>query len=377
MRVALVCPYDLGVPGGVQSHVLQLAAALRTGGDEVVVFGPGTPGEVPEGVVPVGRGRRVRFNASVAPIAVSPLSARRVVELIRRFRPDVVHVHEPVVPFVSLAATLRCPPPVVGTFHAWSDSGRVYRFARPIVRRAVTRLAARIAVSGPAIAYHAAALGLPAGSFRELPNGVEVERFASASPLDELTADGAPLLLFVGRLEPRKGVEQLVRAFTLLSARRPSVKLLVAGDGPERDRAQRLLPGKVRSRVVFLGRVDHDELPRFYASADVFVAPSLGGESFGVVLLEAMAAGVPIVASDIPGYRAVLHDGVEGRFTAPGDVSDLAAALDVLLDNPALRAAMGREGRHTASSYDWSVVAARVRDVYAHAVGSRPAGEGS
>lgn len=364
MRIALVSPYDLAVPGGVQSHVEQLAAALTALGDDVEIVGPG-PGH---GHRSVGGSTGIPFNDSVAPIALDPRAAGRTVRTLRDLDPDVVHVHEPAVPWVSLGACLRGPTPIVGTFHAWSSSNRAYRLARPLLRRAVRRLDQLTAVSPAAAAYHAKALGLPEGRFRLVPNGVDVARFSDAEPLPEIVEDDHETLLFVGRLEPRKGLSQLVHAFIELKATRPGLRLLVVGEGPERDVCQALLPGRLRSDVVFLGRVDQDDLPRFYRSADVYVSPALGGESFGIVLLEAMAAGTPVVASDIPGYRTVLSDGKQGRLVPPRDVKALAAALGALLDNPALREAMAREGQRTVDGYDWTRVAAQVRDVYAVAV---------
>jgi phosphatidylinositol alpha-mannosyltransferase len=360
MRIALVSPYDLTVPGGVQSHVVHLAEALRAGGDDVVVLGPGS-----DEATSVGRSLRVPFNGSVAPVAPSPLVVRRLRAHLAAARPDVVHVHEPVVPWAGLAAIRADLAPVVGTFHAWSSNSRAYRVARPYARRILAGLAAPLAVSEAAAGYHAAAIGVPASRFRIVPNGVTVARFADAAPLPEIADSPHPTLLFVGRLEPRKGLEPLIRAFTLLKTRRPDLRLYVVGDGPERDRCQQLLPARLRADVVFLGRVGDAELPRFFASCDLYVSPALGGESFGIVLLEAMAAGRPLVASDLPGYRSVARDGEQGRLVPPGDVPALAGAIDALLDNPALQRAMAAEGRRTAAGYDWTVVAARVRDVYA------------
>jgi phosphatidyl-myo-inositol alpha-mannosyltransferase len=372
VKVALVSPYALEVPGGVQAHVDALAAALRRRDHEVTVLGPGTGR--PRGhagdddVVRLGRHLPVRFNGSVAPIALSPLVARTTRRALTELGPDVVHVHEPLVPWAGLAAATSDVAPVVGTFHAWSDDSRLYRASRPLARRVAAGLAVRLAVSEAAAGYHAGALGVPVSSFRIVPNGVDVDRFASAEPFPELVDPERPALLFVGRLERRKGLEPLVRAFTRLKTDRPELRLLVVGDGPERDRCQALLPGRLRSDVSFLGRVDADDLPRFYASADIYVAPALGGESFGIVLLEAMAAGCPLVASDIPGYRSVATDGRQGRLVPPGDPVALAGAIGVLLDNEALRRAMAAEGRRTVGDYDWARVAARVADTYEDAL---------
>jgi phosphatidyl-myo-inositol alpha-mannosyltransferase len=357
----MVSPYDLTVPGGVQSHVVHLARALTALGDEVTLVGPGTAAG---GELSVGRSQKVPFNGSVAPIALWPTSYRRTVRALRDLEPDVIHVHEPLVPWVGVAAATSALAPVVGTFHAWSDTSRAYRLARPVGRRVLSHLAAAVAVSEAAAEYHAAALGVAARRFRIVPNGVDLARFDGARPLEGLHDPGVPTLAFVGRLEPRKGLEILIRAFTRLKADRPDLRLLVVGEGPERERCQALLPARLRADVVFLGRVDVEELPGCYAAADVYVSPALGGESFGIVLLEAMAAGRPVVASDLPGYRSVLRDGLQGCLVPPNDPVALATTLGTLLDNPALREAMAREGRRTVAAYDWPVVAATLREVY-------------
>ncbi len=365
MRIALVSPYDLTVPGGVQSHVRHLATALRRLGDDVVLVGPGGGDDH----LSVGSTMRVPFNDSVAPIAVSPLTVRRTVAALRAADPDVVHVHEPLVPWVGPAAVRGARGPVVGTFHAWSTRDRAYRLARPVGRYLLGRLAACIAVSDAAADYHARALGVPPRTFDVIPNGVDAARFAGADPFPEIAEDGRPTLLFVGRLERRKGLEPLVRAFTRLKAARPDLRLYVVGEGPERERCQGLLPARLRADVVFLGRVEQEDLPRFYRSVDVYVSPALGGESFGIVLLEAMAAGRPVVASDLPGYRSVADDGVQARLVPPGDVKALTDALGSLLDNPSLRSAMATEGRRTAEAYDWRVVADEIRARYLGLIG--------
>jgi phosphatidyl-myo-inositol alpha-mannosyltransferase len=351
MRVAIVSPYDLAVPGGVQAHVEHLAEALRKLGDEVAVFGP-------------HRTVRVRFNGSVAPIGLGPSTGRRLRADLRAFAPDVVHVHEPLVPWVGLAAARSGLARTVATFHAWSDRDRVYRLARPLARRVVGHLDALLAVSEAAAGYHAGALGLPRGRFTIVPNGVDVARFANARPLDGVADPSCPTLLFVGRLEPRKGLKTLIRAFTLLKGAYPDLRLLVVGEGPERQRCQDLLPARLRADVVFLGRLSNPDLPAVYATCDLYVSPALGGESFGIVLLEAMAAGRAVVASDISGYRSVVTDGREGRLVPPRDPRALADAIAGFLANPALRRAAAAEGRRTVERYDWSVVAEQVREHY-------------
>lgn len=355
MRVALVSPYDLDTPGGVQAHVEHLADALRARGDEVTVLGPQRSVQVP-------------FNGSVAPIGLGPAVGRRIRAQLAGFDPEVIHVHEPLVPWVGIAAATSGLAPTVATFHAWSARRRLYRLGRPLGRRVLAGLDAALAVSDAAASYHAAALGVPPGRFRIVPNGVEVAAFADAEPLPGVADPTRPTLLFVGRLEPRKGLETLVRAFTLLKSQHPDLRLLVVGEGSERERCQSLLPARLRADVVFLGRLGGDDLPGIFAACDVFVSPAHGGESFGIVLLEAMAAGRAVVASDIPGYRSVMTDGRQGRLVPPRDPAALAGAIGALVANPALRHAAGAEGRRTVTRYDWQIVAGEVRACYLDAV---------
>jgi phosphatidylinositol alpha-mannosyltransferase len=339
--------------------VRRLAAELRTVGDRVLTVGPGSlDGEH----VDVGGAVGVPFNGSVAPLALLPGAARRTRAALRSWGPDVVHVHEPVVPAVGIAAT-RTSAPLVTTHHAWSERTGIYGVVGPALRHVVERAAARVAVSPAAADYHAAALGLSASSFRIVPNGVDVGRFAEASRLDRLRGDG-PVLLFVGRLERRKGLEHAIRAFAHLKTHHPSLRMVVVGDGPERERCHALLPAGLRVDVDMLGRVSDEDLPRCYASADVFVAPATGGESFGIVLLEAMAAGTPVVASDLPGFRSVVEHGLTARLVPPGDARGLAHAVDLLLDNPALRDRQVAAGRQAVEEYDWPWVATRLRSIY-------------
>jgi len=367
VKIALVCPYDWSRHGGVQAHIAALRAHL--GADhEVRVFAPASQPVRDRDVVVVGRPLPIRYNRSVAPVALSPLAARRVVRALREFSPHVTHVHEPLSPVVSAAAAAFGPRPIVGTFHAWSSSDRLYRAAAPAVRRVAERLSVRIAVSPAAQSYAGQALGLPLGAFRLVPNGVATANYRDATPIPELVDPERPLLLFVGRLEPRKGLDVLVRAYLRLRASRPRLRLCVVGEGPDRQRCQEMIPDSVRPDVLFVGAVSEEEKPRYHASADLYVAPNTGGESFGIVLLEGMAAGLPVVASDIPGFRTVLKDGRQGRLVGPSDAFALAEAIDTLLSNDKLRLAMAAEGRRTAAEYDWGVVSARILELYREAM---------
>jgi phosphatidylinositol alpha-mannosyltransferase len=378
MRVAIVSPYDLDVAGGVQSHVVALARALRAGGDQVVIVGPGSDGE---GRVGVGGSVRVPANGSRAPIALAPMVVPRVRSALRGLRPDVVHVHEPLVPLVGPAASLGAVAPVVLTFHAYAERGSLAglaRAARPLGRRIVGAASALTAVSAVAAGFHARALGIDPAELRVIPNGVDVTRFAGGGrgASEPMSARGGPTMLFVGRLERRKGVDVALRAFGLLAAERPDLRLRLVGDGPEAGEVTRLIagmPDAIRGRVVRSGRVSNADLPGVLGDADVLVVPSRGGESFGIVLLEAMATGTALIAADLDGYRAVARHGREALLVPPGDPVALAVATARVLDEPSLRTGLVDAGRARAAHFDWSAVAAKTRDVYVEAI----AGEGS
>jgi phosphatidylinositol alpha-mannosyltransferase len=369
MRIALVSPYDLDVAGGVQTHVVALAAALRAGGDEVVLIGPGGDDE---GRVGVGRSLRVPANGSRAPVALAPMVIPRVRSVLRALRPDVVHVHEPLVPLVGPAAGLSGIAPVILTFHAYAEGGSLAvlaRAARPLGRRMVRAASALTAVSEVAAAFHARALGIDPERLRIIPNGVDVARFGGAARTPgSMTSGVDPTVLFVGRLERRKGVDVALRAFALLAAQRPGPRLRLVGDGPLAGEVTRLIAGMtpaIRARIERSGRVSNADLPGILGASDVLVVPSRGGESFGIVLLEAMAAGTALVASDLDGYRAVARHEREALLVTPDDPTELAAAVLRVLDEPALRAALIQAGRARVARFDWAAVAASTRDIYA------------
>jgi phosphatidyl-myo-inositol alpha-mannosyltransferase len=366
VRVVQACPYDWDAPGGVQVHVRQLSAHLRSQGHEVLVLAPGSRSTADRGVRIVGRPLRVPYQGSVAPICFSARSSQRVAEALRSFGPDVVHAHEPLTPSTSMLATLRARVPVVATFHAYAERSPLFDLAAPLVRPVWRRLARRVAVSEAARSFVSARLE---GDVVVVPNGVDVEPFALAEP-----ASGLPpgrRLLWVGRLDRQKGFPVAVRAFAELARDAPDLVFVVAGDGRDRVATDRF-PRDLRSRVVMLGTVPHDLLPPYHAAADVYVSPALGQESFGIVLVEAMAAGVPIVATDIAGYREVVRHDVEGLLVPPGDPVAFAAAIRLVLDDPALARRLGEAGRARARTYDWPVVVARLGEEYAAALGSGP-----
>ena len=369
MRVALACPYAWDAPGGVQTHVRQLASRLEADGHDVLVLAPSSVEPAERWAVGVGRPVRVPFNGSVAPIAPTPASAGRVRRALRAFRPDVIHAHEPFVPGTALFAARSGLAPTVATFHAYSDRAFALRLAAPALRPVWRRLALRLAVSEAAREFVGRAFE---GEVRIVPNGADVALFRDAVPTQDLPA--GERILFVNRLDPRKGFRTAVEAFGRIAAARPEARLIVAGDGAERDAVDRLPPA-VRDRVRMLGNVPHDRLPPYHAACDVFVGPALGRESFGIVLVEAMAAGLPVVASDIPGYREVVRDGVDGALVPPGDAGALARAVTRLLDDPAEAERLVAAGRQRAGRFDWDVVAREIAGCYEEAVGLRARGE--
>ncbi|MDP9300690.1 MAG: glycosyltransferase family 4 protein, partial [Actinomycetota bacterium] len=305
MRIALACPYAWDDAGGVQVQVRELAGRLLSRGHDVIVLTPARRPPFEPHVVAVGRPVDIPYNASNAPIDPRPWSRSRIRDLLRAFAPDVVHAHQPTAPSTGMWATLEARAPVVGTFHSGATRARLYDLTAPLMRRVARRLAIRIAVSERAAAFERSRIG---GPFEIIPNGVDTAAFADAAPAD---LGSGTKLLFVGRLDERKGFPVAVEAFRRLVASRDDLRLIVAGDGPQRGVVHRLPEGDPE-RVRMLGTVPHAELPAVAAACDLYLGPAIGGESFGVVLVEAMAAGLPVVASDIPGYDELVRDGVDG-----------------------------------------------------------------
>ena len=365
MRISLACPYAWEDTGGVQVHVRELAGRLMDEGHEVQVLAPARRAVREPWVRVVGRPVNLRYNASSAPIDPSPLSYRAVRDALREFRPDVLHAHEPETPSTSMWATLASRAPVVATFHSGAQGSRLFSAAAPLIRRVTRRIAVRIAVSRAAERFVAPRIG---GSFRIVPNGVDVDRFASAEPAD--LGPGIKLL-FVGRLDERKGFRTAVGAFTVLASQRPDLRMIVVGDGPERSVVDGL-SADVRDRVSMLGTVANTELPPYVAACDLFLGPSVGGESFGIVLVEAMAAGLPIVASDIPGYDEVVRHGLDGLLVPPGDQAALAATLGTVIDDRDLAARLSDAGRARARTFDWTTVTGQLMGCYEQAIALGP-----
>lgn len=361
MRVGMVCPYAWDVPGGVQAHVRDLAEELHLHGHEVSVIAPADDdAPLPAYVVPAGRPVPVPYNGSVARLSFGVLSNTRVRRWLRDGEFDVLHVHEPASPSLSLLACWAASGPLVATFHTSTLRSRAMHAAYPVLYPALEKISARIAVSEDARRTLVEHLG---GDAVLVPNGVAVRRFATASPLPGWPGEGGALG-FLGRLnETRKGFPVLLAAVEQLAAERPGLRLLVAGPG-DLEEALEGLPEHLLPRVTALGLVSELDKARMLRSVDVYVAPNIGGESFGIILTEAMAAGTPVLASDLDAFRRVLDDGRAGRLFPVGDAAALAASAGALLDDQAGRAAMVEAARRVVRRYDWATVVDDVVAVY-------------
>jgi phosphatidyl-myo-inositol alpha-mannosyltransferase len=378
VKIGFVSPYDWSYEGGVRSHIMQLAAELEQMGHTtgIITSATGEKGRQDEPkVTKLGWAMPIPWNGSIARIAVSPLLARQTREVLEREQFDVIHLHEPLAPALPLTTlhVLKGLNTVsVGTFHAFAPNNLVsmprlsYSTGRLALRRYFNRLNGHIAVS-PA-AYQFASRYFP-GEYQIIPNGVDLHRFSiQAEPLPQF-ADGKLNILYLGRIEPRKGLKYLLQAIPRIRASYPNTRFIIGSDGPQRARYEQAVRRHGWPDVIFTGRVPDEELPRYYASCDLFCAPSTGSESQGVVLLEAMASSKPVVASNIDGYRDVIRDGTDGILVAPRNGEALAGALCRLLGDAAQRKAMGASGREHAREFSWPRIATRIVDYYQVLIG--------
>ncbi|MBV8194237.1 MAG: glycosyltransferase family 4 protein, partial [Candidatus Dormibacteraeota bacterium] len=368
MKICLVSPYDFMHPGGVTEHVRHLAEQLRERDHEVVVLAPssrvGDDHGIP-GYVRIGRSVAVRSNGSVARIGLSFHLVRRIRGLLQEQNFDVVHYHEPLVPALPITVLRFHRGANVATFHAMARRNLGYYYGRPFLKRYFHRLHGLIAVSAPARDFVARYFG---GDYRIVPNGIDCSRFnPSLPPIDGARAAGWRTVLFVGRLESRKGFPTLLEAYGALRQQRAGVRLLVVGEGPMRWGYERQAEALGIPDVSFRGHVSAGDIGRYYTSSDVFCAPATGSESFGIVLLEAMASGVPVIASTIPGFSQVVSSGADGLLVPPKQPAEWTDAMRRLLDDEPLRRAMGAAGVEKAQRYDWGRVVDGVLDVYAEA----------
>ena len=363
MRIGIVCPYSFDVPGGVQFHVRDLAEHLIGRGHHASVLAPSDEvTDLPEYVESVGRAVPVRYNGSVARLNFGPVTAARVGRWLERGDFDVVHLHEPVTPSIALLALWSAERPVVATFHTSNLRSRAMQAAYPLLRPSLEKIIARIAVSEDARRTVTTHLG---GDAVVIPNGVNVARFADAPARPAWTGTPeAPTIAFLGRIdEPRKGLPVLAAAMPAVLARHPGARLLVAGPGDVAAARERLAPEVARA-ADFLGMVTDEDKASLLGSVDLYVAPHTGGESFGIVLVEAMSAGAPVVASDLPAFGRVLDGGRAGAMFRNEDHADLARQVLAVLADPAEGVRLRQAGRRRAQVFDWSVVADDVMAVY-------------
>jgi phosphatidylinositol alpha-mannosyltransferase len=362
MRIGMVCPYSFDVPGGVQSHILQLAEVMRARGQHVSVLAPSSPSRhvrLPEYVVSAGLAIPIPYNGSVARVQFSPAVHGRVKRWLAEGEFDVLHVHEPNAPSLSMWALRVAEGPIVATFHTSTTKSLTLSVVQGFLRPMQEKIVGRIAVSDLARRWQMEALGSDAV---EIPNGVDVASFASA-PLLQGYPRPSKTVLFLGRYdEPRKGMAVLLDALPALVERLPGLQLLIVGRGDEDELRAKV--GGLAGHLRFLGLVDDAAKASAMRSADVYCAPNTGGESFGIVLVEAMAAGTPVVASDLHAFRRVLCDGEAGRLVAVEDGAALGEGLIAVLENDPLAKRYAAAGKAAVRRYDWSVVANQVMQVY-------------
>ncbi|UGY90409.1 glycosyltransferase family 4 protein [Streptomyces gobiensis] len=359
MRIGIVCPYSWDVPGGVQFHIRDLAEHLIRQGHEVSVLAPAddeTP--LPPYAVSAGRAVPVPYNGSVARLNFGFLSAARVRRWVNEGDFDVLHIHEPTTPSLALLSCWAARGPIVATFHTSNPRSRAMIAAYPMLQPALEKISARIAVSEYARRTLVEHLG---GDAVVIPNGVDVDFFASAQPKTEWQGD---TIGFIGRIdEPRKGLPVLMKALPQILAERPQTRLLVAGRGDEEE-AVAALPHRMRERVEFLGMVSDEDKARLLRSVDLYVAPNLGGESFGIILVEAMSAQAPVLASDLDAFIQVLDGGEAGELFANEDAGALAEAALRLLSDPKRRKELQDRAARHVRRFDWSTVGADILAVY-------------
>lgn len=361
MRIGLVCPYSFDVPGGVQLHIRDLAEYLLRRGHHVSVLAPADEDtELPEYVVSTGRAIPIRFNGSVARLSFGPIVANRVQSWLDQGQFDVLHLHEPAAPSLSLLTLWAAEVPVVATFHSSQTKLGALRAAQPLLQPGLDKISARIAVSAAAHRTMASSVG---GTTLVIPNGVYVDRFRTDP---EITPDPAdrPRIVFLGRFgEPRKGLPVLMAALPLVLAQVPDAELVIAGPG-DQDVICAQLSEQVSGSVRFLGTVTEEDKVELLARANAYVAPNTGGESFGIILVEAMSAGAPVIASDLDAFTAVTGDSGAAVLFPVGDHRALAAQIVRVLEDRGEQQRLRRAGQERARRFDWSQVGARIEAVY-------------
>jgi phosphatidylinositol alpha-mannosyltransferase len=366
MKIGLVTPYIYPLPGGVNAHVQRLYESLVARGHDVrIISSTHGPQRSSEGdIIRLGYGISVPTNGSVGTLTVSHRYGELVQRVLDDERFDLLHFHEPFVPFLSLQLLRHSTSVNVATFHAYSGWSPSYEFGKRMLKRFARRLHGRIAVS--AAARHFIERYFP-GDYKVIPNGVDLRAFENVVPFARWR-DGTPNILYVGRFEPRKGLTYLLKAYRQVRRDGLDARLLVVGAGPQEREVRRYIATRRLTGVELLGRVSDLDKNRAFVTADIYCSPATGQESFGIVLLEAMAAGTAIVCSDIHGYKGVVRRGEQALLVPPKDVDALAKALATLLRNPELRQRFGASGRERARQYSWENITAKVDDYYGFVV---------
>jgi phosphatidylinositol alpha-mannosyltransferase len=376
MKIALVSPYDFAYPGGVVNHISALEQYFTKMGHEVKIIAPASKAvpDFGDRFIPIGKPRPIPVSGSIARITISLRLASRIKEVLAKEKFDIIHLHEPFMPMLC-SAVLRFSDNAanIGTFHACHGS-QGYGVGRPIstmmLKRRRRKLVGKIAVSKPAMDF--ARKHIP-GYYNIIPNGIDVEHFSpDVSPIDEF-CDGKLNILFVGRLEKRKGLNYLLEAYKQVKQEMPNSRLIVVGPGTRlRSKYEKQVRRSNLQDVVFVGYASYDELPRYYKTADIYCSPATGRESFGIVLLEAMAIGKPVVASNIEGYANVVTHGVDGLLVPPKDPRMLAQALISLMSDASLQQQMGANGILKAKRYSWENIAQRILNYYMRLLSEPP-----
>jgi len=366
MKIALVSPYDYAYASGVNNHVYHLAVEYRRMGHEVKIYAPCSkrrPQYLGHGIVPLGHMIPIPHNGSMARVTVSLWLLPKIGAILRREKFDVIHCHEPACPLLPWLFLWMSRTVNVGTFHFYGEGSSRYWFAsKTFLTTVMTKLDGRTAVSVPAMGC---AKSYVSGDYKLIHNGIDLDRFSSDAPPIEEYKDGKLNILFVGRLEKRKGAEYLVRAFEIIKREFPNSRLIVVGSSKKhREILKEFVRVQEIEDVVFAGYVKDEDLANYYSTADIFCSPAIGKESFGIVLLEGMAVGKPIVASNIGGYPSVVTDGVEGILVPPKDEDALAEAILRLLKDDTLRLEMGAKGKLRAQNYSWKSIAQKTMDYY-------------
>jgi len=375
MKIALVSPYDFAYPGGVANHISSLEHHFTRMGHEVRIIAPAssTVSTFGDRFIPVGTPRPVPSSGSIARITISPWLSSRIKAVLDEEKFDIIHLHEPLLPMLCTTVLRLSHTANVGTFHA-SGARPWYEFGTPLgklfLKKWFRKLDGKIAVSKPAMEY--VSKYFP-GYYNIIPNGVDVNHFSpNVSPIDDF-GDGKLNILFVGRLEKRKGADYLLDAYKRVKGEIPNSRLIIVGPGTRlRKKYEKQVTQNGLDDVVFAGYVSYDELPRYYKTADIVCSPATGRESFGIVLLEAMAVGKPVVASNIEGYASVVTHGVDGLLVPPKDGEMLAQALISLVTDESLRQQMGAKGRLKALDYSWEHVAQKILDYYVRVLSEPP-----